>query len=606
MTTGLHLESPSEKQAVSIAVLPFQCLTPESEPEGFTRGLLDDLAAELARYPTLEVVAPDSTVLAARMTAGTMPFQPQFLVQGSVRCVPSRIRINVQLLDATQSRSVWAERYDAPLAELFLVEDEIVGSIANALQARIDTDRLGKARKRPIASLEAYDCWLRGYELLRRGTLEDDLEARTFFQRAVELDPAWARGYAGLSLSYFNEWSCQAWHIFQENADGAYEHAMRAVALDDADALIHIVLARVYLHRREFPLAENHFEKALALNPNGALTLAHLAIGKTLLGCHEEALRHSLKAMRLHPLHEDFYYATAGMPLFHLERFEEADSQISKAGVGFADLSAYRAAVAASLGNLTKAHRERLAFLKTFQTKITFGREPDPGEPHEWLLQVNPYLRAEDRERFSAWLQAAGIPAKPGISSTPREAITRPADLPLNGNIFRWEARNWKIAFGGAGAILADLKGMHDIAHLLSRPETPVHCLELLGAPMEPNQPGAILDQRARAAYQARIRELQSDLDDAESRQDLARAEFARAELDTLAEELTKALGLGGKPRKLADPAERARSAVTWRIRSAIKNIQAAHPRLGAHLTNSLRTGTYCVYSPEQEFTWQT
>ena len=98
---------------------------------------------------------------------------------------------------------------------------------------------------------------------------------------------------------------------------------------------------------------------------------------------------------------------------------------------------------------------------------------------------------------------------------------------------------------------------------------------------------------------------MQFDLERAESNNDQGRADRVRSELDALIDELAKATGLGGRSRKIGDAAEKARSSVTWRIRSAIKKIGAAHPQLGQHLTNSVRTGSFCVYSPENPTEWE-
>jgi hypothetical protein len=100
------------------------------------------------------------------------------------------------------------------------------------------------------------------------------------------------------------------------------------------------------------------------------------------------------------------------------------------------------------------------------------------------------------------------------------------------------------------------------------------------------------------------VRELQQEIDEADATHDLARGERAREELDRIVELLSGALGLGGRSRTLGSAAERARSAVTWRIRSAIKKIGQAHPRLGRHLENAVRTGTFCIYQPEVAVDW--
>ena len=178
--------------------------------------------------------------------------------------------------------------------------------------------------------------------------------------------------------------------------------------------------------------------------------------------------------------------------------------------------------------------------------------------------------------------------------------IDRPA-----GNEFRCEDGIWSIAYEGSGAKLTELKGFHDIARLLAQLGEPLHCLELSGSAVVTGTPDEVLDPQARRQYRQRIQELQEELEQAEADNDPARAEPARVELDAVIDELARATGLGGRSRKMGDVAERARSAVTWRIRSAIKKIRAAHPRLGQHLSNSIRTGNFCVYSPESATEWQ-
>jgi hypothetical protein len=98
---------------------------------------------------------------------------------------------------------------------------------------------------------------------------------------------------------------------------------------------------------------------------------------------------------------------------------------------------------------------------------------------------------------------------------------------------------------------------------------------------------------------------LREEIRDAEQMNDLGRSKQLAAELDQLTDHITKAMGLGNRIRRLNAPAERARAAVTWRIRSAIKKIDAVHPALGHHLTNSVRTGAFCSYNPEKNMLWQ-
>ncbi|OHV10533.1 hypothetical protein [Kushneria phosphatilytica] len=166
------------------------------------------------------------------------------------------------------------------------------------------------------------------------------------------------------------------------------------------------------------------------------------------------------------------------------------------------------------------------------------------------------------------------------------------------------EANSWWAEFSGVLAPLSHLKGLEDIARLLARPGEPLHCLELTGR-IETTPGAAILDERSRCEIGCRRLALQTALAEAEGMNDLGRAHALRSELDQLSEELSKALGLDGRKRRLGDAAERARSTVTWRIRHAIRRTTTVHPALGRHLANSVRTGLFCSYLPEREIQWR-
>lgn len=164
----------------------------------------------------------------------------------------------------------------------------------------------------------------------------------------------------------------------------------------------------------------------------------------------------------------------------------------------------------------------------------------------------------------------------------------------------------WTITFDGHTVHLRTSKGMADIARLIAEPDTGVHCVDLAGVVVEDRSSGEVIDARARREYEQRVRELQVEIDRAEADADFHHADRARAERDAIVDQLASALGLGGRARRHTDSVERARSAVTQRIRSTIKRIEAVHPSLAAHLDVSVRTGTYCRYRPERSTIWST
>lgn len=183
-------------------------------------------------------------------------------------------------------------------------------------------------------------------------------------------------------------------------------------------------------------------------------------------------------------------------------------------------------------------------------------------------------------------------------------------------SVFRREGEYWTLAFEGTVVRLKDAKGFSYIAHLLDQPACEFHVASLATLGEEPTTAGhgrgldggdlgAILDPQATTAYKRRLAELREELEDATRAADLGRAACAREEIAQLTYALTAAYGLGGRARKTGDPAERVRKAVTNQIRRCVERIQAEHPELGRHLTNTLRTGVFCRYTPERRIEWQ-
>jgi predicted ATPase len=202
-------------------------------------------------------------------------------------------------------------------------------------------------------------------------------------------------------------------------------------------------------------------------------------------------------------------------------------------------------------------------------------------------------------------LPAAVARAREVLAALGSESVDRSDPAAPPAPAFRREGAVWTIAFDGATVRLPDAKGFHDLAALLAGAGREIHCAELMGAAVDAPDTGAALDAQARRAYEARIVELQADLVEAEDAHDLEAADRTRLELDLLVEHLTAATGLGGRPRRTGGSTERARSAVRWRIRAGIDRIDEAHPALGRHLREAVRTGTWCSYQPGTPVDWK-
>ena len=135
------------------------------------------------------------------------------------------------------------------------------------------------------------------------------------------------------------------------------------------------------------------------------------------------------------------------------------------------------------------------------------------------------------------------------------------------------------------------------------QPYSPVHCTALMGAVLSVRGE-AVFDEKAKSDFQRRILELQQEIAEAEELHNSNRSAELQTEYDRLLDHLARSVGLGQKTRTIASGTEKARTAVTWRIRHAIKKIGEFHPKLGKHLEISVKTGLFCSYSPENEVTW--
>ncbi len=442
--------------------------------------------------------------------------------------------------------------------------------------------------------------------LLRQGTRETDEEGRALFERALELDSHYARAYVGLSLSWFNEWGYQFWDRFQESWQTAYGYAHTALDLDDNDAMAHLVLGRLLIFDRNFERAAWYLDRALMLCPNDAELLIQQAINAVFLGHPESAVEYAQKALRLNPYHRNSYYAVLALAYLMARDFEATLLTMGKISqmsehAQLIEAPAYTAIVYAKLGQMEEARQQFALFQSNFRQSIIGGREPEPGEACRWFLQNIPYRRQEDIDFL-----ADGFRLFDGaVAATRGDSLPAAKPQRQDEQSFVRQGNIWLITFSRRQISLPDMKGLRDIQRLIERAGEEIHCLDLAERGEDSYGGDVMLDDKARTALKRRIRDLQEELAEAQDMNDLGQAARLRGELDQLIDTLASALGLGGRSRRIGSLAERARTTVTWRIRHALRKIEAVHEPLAKHLTNSLRTGTFCSYQPEQVIEWQ-
>jgi tetratricopeptide (TPR) repeat protein len=435
-------------------------------------------------------------------------------------------------------------------------------------------------------------------QVMYKGTPESDLEARNYFNKALQIDPTYARAYSGISLSYFNEWSCQLWDRWEVSSKGAQEFALKALELDENDYQALMVLGRTYIFTEEFEKAEHYLRKSLRMNPNDAKNLMYIAFLIIYLGYAEEALKLYNKANKLNPIGQDKFLVYGVFIHFELGDFEKAISIGKKIKVdeSWIDFPIFMAAAYYHLNDFENAQKYWNIFLEKFKTHIIRDKQPTEIEAVEWHININPYKGKTNLKEFWNYI----LKGKPKKLDDKKEW-----KLNQEASIFMQKGEMWHLSFLEQSTILKDAKGFHDLSKLLSNPNKEFHCMEMMGSNMSENVTEIVIDQKAKADYEKKIKRLLIQIEDAQEFNNTEQIEKLQMEYNTLLDHLSASLGMGRKPRAKGSSVEKARSAITWRIRNVIKKIKTSHPKLAMHLSKSINTGTFCSYHPEVHIDWE-
>jgi len=579
--------------------LPFENLSQKTDVNIFCRSFSSDLVTELSKFRQFQVVScPTYSAPGIPFSKLSDQLHADYFIQGSFRYEKDPLRINVQLYDSHTQHLVWGNRLEGNLTDLNEIQENLLVELVGALQQQINHDLLSRIRKRQKVQFRAYEHWLYGMQELKKGSVESDEIAREHFQKALEIQSDYSLAYSGMSLTYFNEWSCQLWDRWDVSRSGAYEWAQKAIELDDQNYIACMVLGKIFLYEDSYTTAEYYLRRSLQLNPNDPETLNHIAAYFVFLGLHEEAATLFRRSLQLNPMHGSSYLSIGTFVFFELGDFQKAESMIvhSKASQ-WADAEAYNAANYYYLQEFDKMNSHWKLFLETYQRLISRGKEFTTREAIEWLMKINPHRNRSKLVDFLQFISDGSYKSdrlqKPQLSSDQIE------------NLFLKGPSGWKLSFENSVVQLPEVKGFYDIQKMLSQPRQLFHCAELMGNVV--NEKGEkLFDAKAKKQYEKKIAELQADIREAEQRNDFSALEKLQDEYDKLIEYLSQSLGLRGKVRESGNPIEKARSAVTWRIRSAIARIESYHPQLGAHLSNAIKTGSFCSYQPDRKITWAT
>jgi adenylate cyclase len=262
-------QAPTDKP--SIAILPFTNMSGDGEQEYFSDGISEDIITDLSKLSGLFVIGRHTSFAykdkAANLEQVARDLGVRFLLEGSVRKAGNRLRITAQLIDGMTGGHVWADRYDRDLTDIFEIQDEITRSIVNQLQVRLLNAECEAIAQPPTANIEAYSCYLKGRQFFHSATKSFLGLARQLFVRAAQLDPDYARAYAGIANV---DARLIGWYGEEIPEQRVLANADKALALDPMLAEAHAARAdsKSFMDGHDPAEVIAGFEHALSLDPN--------------------------------------------------------------------------------------------------------------------------------------------------------------------------------------------------------------------------------------------------------------------------------------------------------------------------------------------------
>jgi adenylate cyclase len=392
---------PSDKP--SLAVLPFANLSRAPDQDYFADGMTDDLITSLSKLSGLLVIGRQSVFVYkgnnkdAREIARELGVR--YLLEGSVRRLEHRVRINAQLVEAAQGVQVWAERYDRDLEDIFALQDDVTRRIVEALEVHLSEAESKTLIRADKVNVEAHDLLLCGRDRFWEFTIESAEAAQELFIKALEVDPSYSTAHAWLARAYLYRFATRLIDR-PELCELGFHHARTAVDLNPGLPLGYSSLGWAHLWRGQGIEALGAARRAVQMDPNDADAHAFLAIILANSGRGDEGADYMQKAMRLNPHPTAFYFFALGVCRFVQARYEEAAAAFKRGfdvAPRFTPNTEILVATYGILGRFEEATRYRDAILK---------RQPRNVIQSRWR---HFFIDADASQRFWGGLERAGF-----------------------------------------------------------------------------------------------------------------------------------------------------------------------------------------------------
>jgi len=393
----------------SIAVMPFNNMSGDPEQEYFADGMVEEIITALSRMRWLFVIARNSSFTYKGRSVDVKQISRElgvrYVLEGSVRKAPNRVRIMAQLIDAITGAHLWADRFEAELGDVFDLQDRITASVVGAIAPKVQQAEIERAKHKPTESLDAYDHYMRGIASVDWRTPEATSQALRHFYNAIELDPDFSSAFGMAAWCYVRRKNSRWMVEPMKETSEAIRLARRAVEVGNEDAIAlsagGFTLAYVG-HELEDGAA--YVDRAVMLNPNLAAAWDFRGWASVLLGEHDMALQHFGHSMRLSPLDPLMYVAQNGIAYAHFfaGRYDEsllwAQKVLRYSPTSHSALRIFAAANA------------RAGRLKDANKAMARLREVDPTFRVSNLADLTPLRRPEDVAKYTDGLRKAGLP----------------------------------------------------------------------------------------------------------------------------------------------------------------------------------------------------
>lgn len=385
----------------SIAVLPFTNLDSSDRDGFFADGVTEDLITNLSRFHALAVISRSSTFVYKNRE---MPLKQvgkelgiQYVVTGSIRKSANRLRLTVELFDCRAGISVWRERYNREVDDIFDLQDEITDLISSAVAVQTQSADKSMGRIQVPALIESYTLVLQGQQKIFKYNKEQNFQARQMYEAALENESDYSRAMAALSRTYNLDWR-YSWTDYPEFAlEKAHELAQESVVVDPSDARGYGELGFVNLYRKDHDASLSAFETALQLNPNDTDIMSNMGDALAHCGRSEEAIVLLKRSLLLNPFYPDQYLWYLGGAYFNLKQYDDAVKTLKRMN----SPTESRRLLAACYAYLGKKEEAKFHAAKVLEAYPNFSLT-------HWE-NVQPDVNPKDTEHFVKGLRLAGL-----------------------------------------------------------------------------------------------------------------------------------------------------------------------------------------------------